>query len=163
MLRYLLTTVALLELTALSSAQFMPARSGGGGFGGGARSFGPAPRVNTVGPLPTPILPPINSAARGFAGGFNQAGLLRPGYPYPASWGGYGGWSPYYVYGDSTSAFTNNIEVNLNGPVVVQGGQPEPRVELSGETTAVLTLSFPAAAEIWVDGKKGPGEPNDEW
>ncbi|MBA4186414.1 MAG: hypothetical protein C0467_00200 [Planctomycetaceae bacterium] len=31
------------------------------------------------------------------------------------------------------------------------------------EFPAVLTLEFPAAAEVWVNGKKGEGDPTTEW
>jgi uncharacterized protein (TIGR03000 family) len=34
---------------------------------------------------------------------------------------------------------------------------------LANEFPATLVLEFPAAAEVWVNGKKGEGEPNAEW
>ena len=92
-----------------------------------------------------------------------QPSRHRPGYQFPPYWGGNGGWFPYYGYGYPAPLYSNSVEVNVNSPVFVQGGQPEPQIELSGEIAAVLSLTLPAPAEIWVNGKKGPGEPNTEW
>jgi uncharacterized protein (TIGR03000 family) len=159
MLRFFLISVAILSLSSAGLAQF---RVHSGGFGGGPRPAAPAmtPTI-PVGPLPTPILPAINPIPRGLGGGFAQP-IRRPAHPFPPFWGGYGGWFPYYGYGASN--YSTNVEVNQNAPVIfVQPGQAETRVELSGESTSVLTLTFPAPAEIWVNDKKGPGEANDEW
>lgn len=51
------------------------------------------------------------------------------------------------------------------GPLAVPTAEPprrEPAILLSGEAPARLTVQFPAAAEIWVDGRKQPGEPRTE-
>ncbi len=71
-----------------------------------------------------------------------------PGY-FPWSWG------PGYGY---------PLVVPL-GPLAVPAAEPprrEPAILLSGEAPARLTIQFPAAAEIWVDGRKQPGEPRTE-
>jgi uncharacterized protein (TIGR03000 family) len=53
------------------------------------------------------------------------------------------------------------IEVPVPVPVVVQ--PPEPPVPISGEAHATLVLTFPAEAEVWVNGVKGEGKPDAEW
>jgi uncharacterized protein (TIGR03000 family) len=48
-------------------------------------------------------------------------------------------------------------------PSLAPVGPPDITVELSGEMPAILVLEFPALAEVWVNGKKGAGEPQSEW
>lgn len=61
---------------------------------------------------------------------------------------GYYGYESYpYSWADPTAGY-----YPWNEPA------PQPVVTLSGEFPAVLTLEFPAAAEVWLDGKKVEGE-----
>ena len=121
----------------------------------------------------TPAAPPVNTC-RAVADSDSatdqshparlQAGLRNPavsGPDIPSPFlGGNGGWFPT-TGTDTPPLYSNSAEVNVNSPVFVQGGQPEPQIGSSGEITSVLSLTFPPA-EIWVDGKKGPGEPKAE-
>ena len=81
-----------------------------------------------------------------------------PYYGYGYGGYGYGG----YGLGYGSSSYyrpTNQVQV----PVYVPVGPAEPNVQLSGKASAELVLEFPAAAEVWVDGKKGEGDPHTEW
>ena len=92
---------------------------------------------------------------------------MRPGFPFPPVWGG--GffllrlrlWLRLYNYGGQP------VVVQVSGPVGLGGGSPAPASErvvaISNEFPAVLVLEFPAAAEVWVNGKKAEGEATNEW
>jgi uncharacterized protein (TIGR03000 family) len=99
-------------------------------------------------------------------GGIRSSGTLpyptplpiAPGYPrYGVTWGGFGygfgGYPYYYSY-------------SIPAPAApVQAPEPEagPNIALVNVFPASLTLEFPAPAEVWVNGKKGEGEPTMEW
>jgi uncharacterized protein (TIGR03000 family) len=82
---------------------------------------------------------------------FNR-GWFVPGY-YPYAAFGFGGGFPY-GYGAP--------------PIVIEvvPPQPQPRpvpnVVLANEFPATLTLQFPAAADVWLDGKKVTAAPAEE-
>lgn len=179
--RTLLAAITLVTFPALASAQFGGHHHGGGGhsgIGGGLRPIGPV-LLPSISPMPA-ISPP----AAGLSGGIGSFGfgtanrsrfpIHRPGFPIS----GIGGW-PYYGYGyggfgyggygyggyglgyGSSSYYPPPPIVQV--PVYVPVGPAEPNVELSGKASAELVLEFPAAAEVWVDGKKGEGDPHTEW
>jgi uncharacterized protein (TIGR03000 family) len=107
----------------------------------------------------SPAMPPISPGAGNLTGGFAKPGH-RPGLP-PIWWGG-GGWFPYYDPGYGYSGPTIvQVQQQVIAPVAVQ--PPDPPVALSGQAVATLVLEFPTSAEVWVDGKKGEGEPTAEW
>src|SRR5262249_32054946 len=63
---------------------------------------------------------------------------------------------PYYGPQYSTT-------VNVNLPPPVPAAPVEPTVPVVTELPAVLGVEFPAAAEVWVNGKKGEGGPAEGW
>jgi uncharacterized protein (TIGR03000 family) len=140
----------------------------GSGFGGGFKS-GPAPAffqpLSQIQPI-APIMPiaPFGVRNTGFSAGFNRPGQFRPGLPIFG--GGFGGGFPYFGYGYGgygyRSPYTSNT-VNVYPAYYVPVGPAEPDVQLSGLANASLVLQFPADAEVWLDGKKGEGEPQTEW
>jgi uncharacterized protein (TIGR03000 family) len=160
MFRSLVTAALLLVLAALASAQ--PPVIPASGFGGGVR-----PPTPPLLPQISPLMPSLNPIPGQFPAGSGMAGGIRPprhGFPtwgVPSFWGGY---FPYYGYGGGFYPAEMPVPVTVPVPVIVQGAPPSvPPVAISGEAPAVLTLEFPAAAEVWVAGKKGPGEPATEW
>jgi len=154
--RILLTAVLLLGLPAAASAQRF------GGFGGGTRPVSPlAPTVSPLMPGISPMMPGISPTGTGVAGGFARPLNHGPGFHFPGVWGGYGGWFPFYGYGGYAYEVPVPVEIPVPVPVAVRPPDPPPNV--SGEGLATLVLEFPSAAEVWVDGKKGPGEPNAVW
>jgi len=166
MFRSLVAAALLLVVTSLASAQ--PHMVRGGGFGGGIRP--PAapllPQISPFMPQISPLMPSLNPVPNqvpaGLGGGFaRQAHHQIPGWGMPSFWGGY---FPFYGYGYG-GGYPVEVPVPVPVPVIVQG-EPPPAVPpdaISGEAPAVLTLQFPGAAEIWVAGKKGGGEPSTEW
>jgi uncharacterized protein (TIGR03000 family) len=159
--RTFLAIVAALLLPLAASAQNKPRKTG---FGGGFKPVGPSTWLVTPLPAipPFPAITPPSAGLSGFSGGFVRPGHHHHGhhhhghhgFPFFGIWPGYGGWGPNYGY---------PVEVPVPVPVYVPVGPPEPAVELSGEVPAVLVLQFPAAAEVWVNGKKGPDDPQSEW
>jgi uncharacterized protein (TIGR03000 family) len=107
--------------------------------------------------------------SRGFRGGY-RTGLGGFGgyysvypyssyYPYYDGFGGgfiTGGYSPLYVV-------PGPDEYDLPPPMAAPAFPPEaPFVGLSGEFPAALSLQFPAAASVWLDGKEVGGTPATE-
>ena len=90
----------------------------------------------------------------GVGSSHSNSGLAFRGYSYRPYFGygfypyDYGDeYGPdYYGYGPYAGSWT--------GPT----GGYYPGPQLSGESPAVLTLEFPAPAEVWLDGKKVEGE-----
>lgn len=154
MSRHLLTTAVLLALPAVAPAQ----------FGGGVRPI--SPTMGPISPGAMPISPgaamPRFRPGSGVVGGVIHPGHIHgPGFPHAVIWGWPGGWFPFYGYNAPLYAYPVPVEVPVPVPVVVQ--PPEPPIKLSGEATATLVLEFPAAAEVWVNDKKGEGDPHAEW
>jgi uncharacterized protein (TIGR03000 family) len=84
-------------------------------------------------------------------GGFGYGGF-GGGFVTNSYYGGYGyGYSPYFVV-PGPSDYSYPAEP-------AAPAQPAFVVELSGHATASLTLEFPAAANVWLDGKEVPGDP----
>jgi uncharacterized protein (TIGR03000 family) len=158
MFRSLVAAALLFVVTTLASAQ--PPVIPASGFGGGVR-----PPAAPLLPPVSPLMPSLNPIPGQFPPGSGMAGGIRPAHHRLPAWGApsfWGGYFPYYGYGYGNVPYT--VEVPVPIPVIVQGEPPTPPpVALSGEAAAVLTLEFPAAAEIWVEGKKGAGEPSTEW
>jgi uncharacterized protein (TIGR03000 family) len=86
-----------------------------------------------------------------FDGGFS-ASVPNGGFYNPF------GYMPAYGYGTPTSA-----AVPYNGPVIVTSTPPAPP-PLQGlvDRPAVLTIDFPAKAEVWLNGKLVEGAPATE-
>jgi len=162
------TVTALLVVLTMPLAAQAQSSARGAGFGGGFKSAGPAPTL--LSPLPqiqpiAPIAPiaPFGVRNTGFSAGFNRPGQFRPGLPV---FGGGFGWFPYYGYGYGGYGYgygTTSNTVNVYPTYYVPVGPSEPDVQLSGLANATLVLQFPADAEVWLNGKKGEGEPQTEW
>ncbi|MBY0513903.1 MAG: hypothetical protein K2P78_08330 [Gemmataceae bacterium] len=138
MLRTPAATAALLALAAAAPAQLPPVSvaSGVGNFGPGTR-----PR--------TPSLAAPVGRPRVFGGGY-----------YAAPYYGYG-YAPYYGYGlGYPSPYDPVPYAPYPEPAVVPVyvPPPDPPIRLSGEGPARLTLTFPAPAEVWLNGEKVEGE-----
>jgi uncharacterized protein (TIGR03000 family) len=159
--RSILAAIALLLVPLAASAQTATRKSG---FGGGFKPGSPVKPGFTDSLQQMKFndkLPPIKpGTGGGVSGGFTRPGHhhRHPGYPFYGVWPGFGGWTPFYGY-----PVLIPVPVEIPVPVYVPVGPPDPTVELSGEATAVLVLQFPADAEVWVNGKKGPGDPQSEW
>ena len=108
------------------------------GFGGTALRFGPGYNFN-----------------RGFGyGGFGYSGFGFGGFSYlPYGYAGYG-------YGYPTYGYSSNYGPNATAGIPLP--QASPGIALANEFPAVLTLRFPAAAEVWLNGERMPGEPGQE-
>lgn len=170
MSRLVVPAALLLAFPAAAPAQFFQPRIQQSGFGGG---FQPIPQMS---PVPVPLAPVmVPSAPRytgGFLGGFITPGYTGPGFPFSGIWGGYGGWYgygwgggyPYYGYSGYQSPYASPFQ-----PPVVGDGPAElppssgPTIALANEFPATLTMEFPAAAEVWVNGKKAEGSAATEW
>lgn len=162
MARAFLPGLALLLAPLVAQAQI---KTHGSGFGGGFRPSTPAqiltPSLGQIQPI-APIAP-IGSRSTGFSAGFHRPGQFRPGFP---AFGGFGGWFPYYGYGYGGYGYGYGMPsntVNVYPTYYVPIGPPEPDVQLSGMANATLVLQFPTAAEVWLNGKRGEGEPQTEW
>lgn len=167
MSRTLLAAVALLIAPLAAQAQ---SKTNGSGFGGGFKSqpapafLQPLPQIQPIAPI-TPIAP-FGVRNTGFSAGFNRPGQFRPGGS--SFVGGFGGWFPYYGYGFGGYGYGygmpyRSTTVNVYPAYYVPVGPAEPDIQLSGLANATLVLQFPADAEVWLDGKKGDGEPQTEW
>lgn len=158
MIRQLLgSAVGVMAVTAVATAQVpVSVASGVGSFGGGYRPMTPS--------LSAPIGPGMyRGPGVGIGGGFG-ARPLHGGFPHPTFYGGggflsggyyYGNYySPYFVGPGPNTQFIDPVYV----PVPVRVGPPEPAVVLAGEFPAALTLVFPAAADVWLNGEKVAGD-----
>lgn len=141
-----IATVLLLTVPAFASAQ-LPL-STPGGFGGGVRPAMLGPSI---------VVPQFRP------GGMFGGGFFGPGYPFGGIMGGFG-YAPYYGYGNYGNQFSPFAppDGGVSVPLAATG-PTEPTLVLSNEFPAVLTLEFPAAAEVWVNGKKSENEPSTEW
>lgn len=165
-------TVLTLPLTALAQ----PGGPRHSGFGGGVRPLGTghAPVVSPSIPF-TPLSGGLGGAFSGGSISPYRSSYYRsqPGYGF---WPGFGGFYPYYGYGygyggygyggygwGGPSYFSPSVTIQTPLYVPVPTAPAEPIVELSNEGTATLVLEFPAPAEVWVNGKKGEGEPQQTW
>jgi uncharacterized protein (TIGR03000 family) len=107
----------------------------------------------------------------GFRGG-NYHGARDGSHPNYRSYHSRYGYRPYFSYGFYPYGYGDGDDPDYDGyglspypwvdPSVGYDSWnvPEPQriVELSGEFPAVLTLEFPAPAEVWLDGKKVEGK-----
>ena len=166
MTRHILTAAILLALPAVTFAQAPPPpppQMGVGGFGGGVRPAAPLlPRVSPLMPNISPAMPNISPTTTGLGGGFNRTNNWNnwnPGFPV---WGN-GGWFPLSGYGYAAPLYQYPMVVEVPVPVPVVAQPPEAPIPISGEAMATLVLVFPAAAEVWVNGKKGEGDPQTDW
>lgn len=153
-----LALAGLLALPAAAAAQIgTPLPSGPASFGGGFRFNGPpiASGPNALWPLRT-VVPSRFGVGGGALSGYPQAWL--PSGP----WGGVAYPWPFVP----TYNFVQPIPVPVQVPVpaaTAPARTTEPLIDVSGTSRATLVLQFPAAAEVWVDGKKGDGDATTEW
>jgi uncharacterized protein (TIGR03000 family) len=161
MSRILFAVAGLVGFTAGAQAQPLTpltTASGVGGFGGGVRPNTPT----FTAPTPGMATPQFHFNG-GITGGFKHH---NPGFPFPRCWGSYrglfylGGYGYGYGYGSNPT-----VVVPVPYPVYIGPPEPPPQppIMLSNEFPATLVLEFPAAAEVWVHGQKGVGEPTTEW
>jgi uncharacterized protein (TIGR03000 family) len=147
MFRVLILTAILLATPAFASAQYST------GFGGGVAG-------------PSMVVPGPSMVGPGYRfGGGLVGGFVGPGYALGGIGGGYGyGYAPYYGYGfsgDQFSPFAPQFDFAQAPPLFSRPVQQT--LVLANQFPATLVLDFPAAAEVWVAGTKGEGEPNTEW
>jgi uncharacterized protein (TIGR03000 family) len=152
MFRPILAVIAAALLTATADAQPRPLPLAPGVMRGSP--WGPG----------MPFVRPTAAPRIGFGGGFSRGGVVLPGgagyFPYlPYGYGyGYGGYG-YGRYGFGGYG----IDDIVTQPVpVAPPTPPDPVVVLAGEFPATLSLQFPAAAEVWVGGKKVAGAASEE-
>jgi uncharacterized protein (TIGR03000 family) len=159
-------SIVALFLVGVSSPSVVAQRGGGaggmrGGFGGfdrGAIAVGPGQFDRGA----------VTFGRPGITGGgvtVGPGGFVRPdfrrsrGFPLFGIWGGYGGgyyapeWFDYYSSLADTQQF----------PPPVPFFPDEPRIELSNQFPATLTVQLPAPGNVWTNGNKSEGKPNTEW
>lgn len=158
MSRLTLPTLFLLTLPAVSTAQpISPPRAG----------FGSMRQPPPGAPFPPVGAVPLRYPG-GIFGGFIPPGYTGPGFPFSGVWGGYGygyvPWFPFYNF-SPTPLYADpfRVQVPMNTFPTEPARPPEPVVALANEFPARLTLEFPAAAEVWVNGKKRDESPSTEW
>jgi uncharacterized protein (TIGR03000 family) len=159
MSRLLLGAAAVLLLPTATLAQFpqrpLPPSSPGLAAGTGGMFFRPGPLGMGAG-FPTPFY-----YNRGVIGGYGGLYPYQQFYaPYSSYYGGFVtggyGYSPYFTV-PGPFAYDQPAMEYIPPPSV-----PQRVVELSDEYPANLTLEFPAAAKVWLDGKEVAGEPGKE-
>lgn len=134
--------------------------------------------------IPRP-LPPSSPGLAAGTGSFRPGFMGFPaGYPSPFYYnrgiiGGYGGFYPYQnFYAPATSYFGGFAGgygywpyFGTPGPFaydqpaveyIPAQSPPQRIVELSNEYPATLTMEFPAAAKVWLNGKEAEGETGKE-
>ncbi len=92
-----------------------------------------------------------------------QGGTVYFPVALPTGWGigwGYQTYNPWtgfsYAFGGIVP--TNSVISGAPASVAESAQRPERTVVLSNEFPATLSLQFPAAAEVWLDGKKVSGD-----
>lgn len=150
-----LAAVALLALPAVAPAQVGAALPSGPPMLGGRVVIGPpiTDGASALFPVQTPV-PPRFSVGGGSLSGHPQVWLPS------GAWGGVSYPWPVYPIDDQPGpvplpAVARRTEVTTQ-PTTSQ-------LTASGGASATLVLQFPAAAEIWVGGKKAGGDPAAEW
>jgi len=151
-----IVAVGAVVLAASAAPAQVPASvaSGVGSFGGGFRP--PAPRFDGFA-RPGPAgggFRMRQESQRPF--GLVGYGGFYPIYPFAGTGGYYtggfvsGGYAPYFV-GPGPGVYADDPGYSAPLPA------PTPIFE-SGQMAAKLTLEFPAAAEVWLDGKEVTGD-----
>lgn len=165
MIRLLLGAAAAVVLPAAAAAQSPGIAAGTTG------SFGRPLGTSLAAPSAALRYPPGSFGMRAGFGApftfnqFNRGPGFFPGFfpgviaPYPVFYGGgfYGGG----FYGGYPSSFA------APGPqpaadYIPSPGVPTRMIEMSNQFPATLTLQFPAAAKVWLDGKEVAGDPAAE-
>jgi uncharacterized protein (TIGR03000 family) len=177
MSRTLFPLALLLAVPTASHAQFqpsfrptVPADGFTYGFGGGFARPAPLPAVGgpVINGVPNIAGTPVNLSpfhgGRGIVAGVGRSHVRGPGFPFSGVWrGGYGFGGYYgYDYGYGYGMPLYAAPVQFAAPAFVEPA-PERTIALANEFPATLVMEFPAPAEVWVNGKKGDGEPNTEW
>jgi uncharacterized protein (TIGR03000 family) len=144
--------VVLAALTPLAGAQPQP------------QQLPLAPGVMPASPIGpgTQFLPAGPIASRGGPGVSNAVY-----FPVAMPWGwgmgwGYQTYNPWVGFGYSYGGILPTYTAPAQPVGVDQPQRPEPVVVLVNEFPATLTVQFPAAAEVWVDGTKVKGDAVEE-
>jgi uncharacterized protein (TIGR03000 family) len=110
-----------------------------------------------------PPAPRFAPPGKGFGGGVTQPAPFpifgAPVFPFPVF--GFGGYLPYgyYDYPDYGYRYVPGV---LDSPPGVPVAPTDPGVALANEFPAKLTVQFPAAAEVWLNGKKTDGKGEEQ-
>lgn len=111
--------------------------------------------------LPQPRPQFVPSPVFGVGGAKPPRRFPQLGYGFNAPFVGFGPvfpYFPYYAYNDPYAVPPIVIEIVPPGPPQ----PPEPKVILANVFPAALTVQFPAAARVWLDGKEVAGGPHEE-
>ncbi len=163
MTRHLVAVALLAALPAVASAQVGTQFPYGPPVLGGGLVFGPpiTDGVSALFPVQTAV-PSRFSVGGGALSGYPQVWLPSGQwgnvyYPWPAY--------PMYVQPAQLLAPVAAVRGDRNAPNIldISGVQANSFKGLDGQANATLVVEFPAAAEIWVGGKKRDGDPSAEW
>ncbi|MCE9567177.1 MAG: hypothetical protein K8U57_34680 [Planctomycetes bacterium] len=138
------------------------------------RTSGGAPRTGESHPSPPTPGPPKYRCGDGVVGGFCPPVPTHPTHPTHPSrpttpvygFNGLDECNAYSAYSYNYGArygYAPTASFAFGGPSYVVDYQPAPVPVIGYSAPAVLTLEFPAPAELWVNGKKGDGKPTTEW
>lgn len=165
MTRILFPVALLLALPTAAHAQYSPFRP----------AFHPtaAPNGSASVGVSGLVNPPIGSnpyfGTRDLVGGFGPSNLYGPGFPFSGVFSGgygYGGWYnsgfPYPGYVAPPPVEVAPAQA-LPLPAARRPQSTEPFVPPANEFPATLVMEFPAAAEVWVNGKTQDGDAKKEW
>jgi len=119
--------------------------------------------------------PPRTPALAAPIGGpmYRPGGFISPFYYNRGIAGGFGGgytyspfvdqfYGPYTAYANGYLPFYGAPSTTIIEEPIVAEPTPTRIVELSNEFPATVTLEFPAAANVWLDGKPVEGETGKE-
>jgi uncharacterized protein (TIGR03000 family) len=155
-----LAVVALLALPAVASAQSTVIPVGPPIISGRVVT---GPAIGDAGSALFPVevaVPPRFSVGGGAMSGYPQV------WAPSGSWGGVSyAWPEYPVeIIEPVPVVTRPTRVAVTGTGGTAGtAATSPQVDLSGRAEATLVIQFPAAAELWIGGKKRDGGPSTEW
>lgn len=156
--------VLLAALFALLAASHADAQGIRGPYVHPSRQFmAPATVRGGLNPFGLPPSHSYGGVRRGFGYGgygFGYGGLGYGGYGYDGFGYGYGGYYPYYP-GAGSFMFSQVGPPVVPAPLVGAGASSDVRA-VDANLAAEFKLSFPADAEVWVNGRKQDGA-RAEW
>jgi len=163
MFRYLFALLAVTGFVSEVSAQRV-----GLPLSPGVRPASPIGPGTQFLPQPTPRFNPAFGSHMGQTNRFGHQVTAAPTFFRSTYYGGYGGYGRGYGFGYGLGyGYSNGYypDYGYSSPLVIEVGpppQPEPTVVLVNEFPATLTVQFPAAAEVWLNGTEGKGEAAEE-